>query len=242
METTMARRIFAELLTLPDDDDAILGGQGDDHLDGFAGRDLIYGLGGHDLILAQGADDTVFGGAGNDEIDGAGGNDLIYGGSGDDTVTDFDGRAHVYGGSGNDSLFGTDGALYGGAGNDYLDGEIVVGGGGQDLLFGGADPSDLRGGSDDDALVVWSLGNDTMAGGSGHDQFIFAFPNRGTDTITDFDATQDVLNLQDLGITQDGIANYAVQIGADTHVIVDKGASGVLTIVLIGVDATDLIL
>jgi Ca2+-binding RTX toxin-like protein len=237
----MLRTVLATR-TLQTTDLSLVGGNGNDTLTGSDIAEAISGLGGDDLIRGRAGDDAINGGAGDDEIDGGAGNDVIQGGAGNDLITDYEGYARVDGGAGNDSLFGLDGELRGGAGDDYLDGEVLYGGTGQDLLFGGLDASRLNGGAGNDALVAYALGNDTMTGGAGADQFLFAISDRGVDIVTDFDATEDVLNLQDFGITQDGIYAYASQSGADTVITIDKGETGTLTIVLLNVDATDLIL
>ncbi|SBS38863.1 RTX-I toxin determinant A from serotypes 1/9 [Marinomonas spartinae] len=102
------------------------------------------------------------------------GNDTIYGNGGDDTI---------YGLGGNDLLTGDDGddKLYGGDGNDYL-----LGGSGDDMLFGGAGNDVLDGGS----------GHNVLTGGSGDDLFIL--DKGATNTITDFNAKDDALDITDL--------------------------------------------
>ncbi|MBL4837102.1 MAG: VCBS domain-containing protein [Kordiimonadaceae bacterium] len=91
--------------------------------------------------------------------------------------------------TGADTLSGTSSAdlIDGLAGNDSIDGND-----GNDTIVGGAD-------------------NDTLSGGSGTDDFIFD-ANWGTDTITDFDSSNEILDLSatgllftDLTITQSGL-------------------------------------
>ncbi|WP_325097347.1 Ig-like domain-containing protein [Marinomonas spartinae] len=102
------------------------------------------------------------------------GNDTIYGNGGDDTI---------YGLGGNDLLTGDDGndELHGGDGNDFL-----LGGSGDDTLFGDAGNDVLDGGS----------GHNVLTGGSGDDLFIL--DKGATNTITDFNAKDDALDITDL--------------------------------------------
>src|SRR4028118_282065 len=103
------------------------------------------------------------------------------GGNGPDTLT---------GNAGNDILIGGNGpdALIGNAGNDTL-----IGGNGTDLLLGNAGDDLLYGGNGADTLEG-GLGNDTLTGGNGGDVFVFA-SGEGTDTITDFKLSNDIIGL-----------------------------------------------
>jgi Ca2+-binding RTX toxin-like protein len=97
----------------------------------------------------------------------------------------------MFGQDGDDLLLGGKGAnvMFGGAGNDTLRGrggdDRISGGDGNDLIFGGAGDDTLRAGA----------GGDTLSGGNGADLFIF----RETDevvTITDFVRTTDRIILE----------------------------------------------
>ena len=120
----------------------------------------------------------------SDTLNGTAGEDRLYGLIGNDTLNGLGGHDMLAGGLGNDKLFGGDGndLLFGDLGNDQLSG-----GNGDDVLFGG-------------------LGNDTMSGGAGADQFHFGRLG-GSDTISDFNTSQDEIILDD-GIS---ISRYKVQ-------------------------------
>lgn len=83
--------------------------------------------------------------------------------------------------------------LDGGSGNDYLIGSD----GRPDQLIGGQGNDKLNGRAGDDRLTG-GVGDDVLIGGAGHDTFVFAL-NSGHDTIVDFVAGEDVIELDDLG-------------------------------------------
>ncbi len=150
---------------LPEDDDVLFGGVGNDLLDGSAGHDTLRGgLG----------DDTLQGGTGHDTLFGDEGNDQLNGGREDDTLSGGDGDDRLEGGSGADTLRGDSGAdtLLGGSGEDHLHGgkgaDSLNGGSQNDTLFGDAGADTLIGGSGDDTLSGGS-DNDLLSGGSGAD-------------------------------------------------------------------------
>lgn len=72
----------------------------------------------------------------------------------------------------------------GGAGND-----ILLGSNGDDVLDSGV-------GND---ILVGGLGRDTLTGGDGEDIFIISSPIEGTDTITDYNSSADVLHISAVG-------------------------------------------
>ncbi|BAY75538.1 FG-GAP repeat-containing protein [Nostoc linckia NIES-25] len=129
----------------------------------------IVGGNGNDSINGGAGNDTINGGNGNDSISGGAGNDSIDGGTGNDTITGGTGNDIINGGNGNDILYG-DGFINGGTGND-----ILSGGNGNDVLYGG-------------------FGSDILTGGNGNDTFAFAAGD-GTDTITDFKKSNDLIGL-----------------------------------------------
>lgn len=176
--------------------DFVWGGIGHDRLFGGDGNDRLFGQNGHDRIYGGRNEDLMIGDAGHDMLDGGPGHDTMRGGFGMDALHGGWHNDWLYGGpdmdllrgdGGHDRLFGGDGndLLHGGSGHDRLFGarneDLLVGGNGNDVMFGGAGHDELRGGN----------GNDIMTGGWHNDTFIFvdAF---GQDTITDFDADNDL--------------------------------------------------
>ncbi|SDM70635.1 Hemolysin-type calcium-binding repeat-containing protein [Pseudomonas antarctica] len=100
-----------------------------------------------------------------------------------------DGNDTLLGGAGDDILFGQ-------GGNDTLDG-----GKGNDILLGGTGNDTLIGGQ----------GNDILIGGSGADTFVWKAGDIGNDVIKDFKASEgDRIDLKDLlkGETDSTIDNY----------------------------------
>jgi predicted extracellular nuclease len=176
----------------------------------------------HDPVIAQ------FNIEAGITLNGGNGSDILNGRSGDDTIK---------GGNGDD-------ALYGNRGNDTL-----LGGNGNDILWGGVGADTLNGGNGDD-ILIGGLGNDTLTGSRGGDRFVFNNINEGTDTITDFHTSQDILDLsgvfQSLGIssvtndflrfTQSG-SNALVQIDQNGAV---GGAIFNTLVILNGVNANNL--
>ena len=150
---------------LPEDDDALFGGAGDDLLDGSAGHDALYGGAGADTLSGGSGHDTLAGGTGNDTLSGGRENDMLYGEAGDDSLNGGSGDDMLDGGAGQDTLSGSSGddTLRGGADDDTLNG-----GSGSDVLAGDAGQDMLKGGSGDDALDG-GAGNDRLNGGKGDD-------------------------------------------------------------------------
>ncbi|MFK3776382.1 immunoglobulin-like domain-containing protein [Pseudomonas sp. NPDC089406] len=106
-----------------------------------------------------------------------------------------DGNDTLMGGAGNDIIFGQ-------GGNDYLDGgkgnDILLGGTGNDTLLGGEGNDLLFGGAGNDTLIG-GKGNDIMTGGAGADTFVWKAGDTGQDVIKDFKVSEgDRLDLSDL--------------------------------------------
>ncbi|MEM8577768.1 MAG: calcium-binding protein [Pseudomonadota bacterium] len=248
--------------------DNIFGGNGNDTILGGFQNDRLHGEAGNDIIQGGGQDDRIFGGDGNDVLNGDNGFDRIEGGAGNDTINGGDQADNLLGGIGNDLVTGGAGfdRLFGGAGNDVLIGndgtdglfgeqgdDSMFGGEDNDRFFGGAGNDQMLGGNGDDVLfggagfdtIGGGDGNDAMAGNFNADTFFFigAF---GNDTITDFDATNDLERI-DLsavaGITDfaDLAANHMAQVGG--NVVITEGSNTITlnNVALADLDAADFI-
>ncbi len=156
------------------------------------------GAGGNDLIFADAGNDTLDGGAGVDIADyfsvGAGisvtlwnttvGND---GQGGTDTLISIE---TVLGSNFNDTLVGSAGA------------DRFEAAGGNDLIFSDAGVDTLIGGAGNDILAGGN-GNDQLTGGAGLDSFRFDFAlgAGNIDTLTDFFAVDDTIQLENAVFT-----------------------------------------
>lgn len=123
--------------------------------------------------------------------------------AGDATLVSGHGRG------GNDTLIGGDGAdtLWGDAGemqDQSIGGsDVLAGGKGDDLLYGDAETT-------------------TSTGATGADRFVFA-ADSGMDTIGDFEASKDVIDVSALGITSTaGFLSYSDS-GGDTSILFSAG-------------------
>ena len=192
--------------------------------------DFLYGGTGHDNLRTDAGADKLYGGLGNDSLAGSNSNDgaEYFGGSGNDEMTTGlnSQNTKIYGGSGLDrvnlNLQDNTAALVidirdGGGGRDIGTGTILLGierlnffgGGGNEVVHGGAVSDSLqgRGGSDrlfggdgddfifgDSGALVVDFGTDVMTGGAGSDTFGFDTSSDVTDSpvgsardrITDF--------------------------------------------------------
>lgn len=187
---------------------------GGDDYDTFRGGDAA------DRFVMGNRIDVAHGNGGDDYIDGGFGNDYLYGQTGDDTLI---------GGRGVD-------LLQGGHGDDLLDG-----GAENDTLRGGRDNDTMDAGSGDD-LLDGGFGHDVMTGGGGIDTFVFR-RHSGDDTITDFTAGTDLLDLsyfgladytalQSSGALSETTAHVAIDfalIGGTGHLVLDGVALGDLS-------------
>lgn len=149
---------------------------------------------------------------------GGAGNDTLVGDEGSDTV-DFSSAAHRV--SASLELF----SAYGDGADRLIGIENVTGSAYADTLWGNAFDNVLTGGGGDDMLV----------GGQGRDTFAFALGS-GADTIADFQAGFDVIDLRAFGF-----GDFATLAGGfedlDNETLVRYGDNSVL---LLGIATTDL--
>ena len=173
------------------------------------GGDLTVGPSGRDLgsivrDLAEG-NDLLSGGLKNDTFDGGAGDDVIRGQMGHD---------YLKGGEGDDQLFGM-------RNNDTLEG-----GAGDDVLDGGSHNDRLDGGTGDDTLIGGE-GNDFLTGGEGSDTFVQNFAVSGNDIITDFNPSEDTIELQ--GFTNINLDEFSIT-EVDGGTLIDAGTGNSLLV------------
>ncbi|MBO9527987.1 MAG: calcium-binding protein, partial [Sphingobium yanoikuyae] len=195
----------------------IIGTNGDDILVGTAAADVIRALNGTNNVHGGAGDDRLVGGNGYDTMDGGLGNDKLFGGDGNDLLIDQD--------SGNDQLYGQDGDDYLRISHNLVsraENWVLDGGNGNDTISAGGNPLariSLGGGAGDDQISLGISNRANVDAGSGNDTVTIALGGRnqsitlgsGSDTlklddlsdgailetiqITDFDATQDRVDL-----------------------------------------------
>ena len=175
---------------------SIWGRGGNDELDGLRGNDMLFGGSGDDELDGGRGDDTLEGGYGADVLTGGDGDDTAsYAGS----MMGVTVRLHNSKAMGGDAKGDTFGAtveatytdkdkdeitamlpdimnLTGSANADVLAGDFrdntIMGGGGDDKIYGGPDPKNLpmdRGDVDNDDTLMGEGGNDMIFGGGGDD-------------------------------------------------------------------------
>jgi serralysin len=201
-----------------DGNDSLFGGRGNDTLEGGADNDFLAGGRGDDNINTGQGDDVVLGGAGNDRIGGMAGRDVVTAGAGDDLIAWNDPTGDVvFGGRGNDTILGGDVAAdesHGGAGDDLIRAfttspEAATA---SDRLFGVAGDDVVIGGNAAD-IIEGGRGDDIVTGNDGADVFTFRDNQGGDDTITDFDPSEDVVELLGFGGSFDPLAELSATPG-----------------------------
>lgn len=192
----------------------------------------ITGTSQADTLTGNSKSDAIFGRQGDDTLSGGQSDDLLYGGSGDDLLKGHQGDDALCGESGDDRLMGNQGndLLDGGTGNDRLSGDN-----GADVLLGKAGADFLSGGNGDD-LLNGGLGDNILDGGLGSDRFVLS-TGAGTDTILDFTAGLDLLQLQGLTFEQLTIGQGVGNNQADTLISFNRNGSTELLAILSGVQA-----
>jgi Ca2+-binding RTX toxin-like protein len=157
---------------------------------------------------------TLRGTAATNNLTGTAKNDILRGLGGNDRLKGLGGNDRMDGGTGNDRMDG-------GSGNDQLTGgdgvDTLLGGNGNDVLLGG-------------------IGADSLTGGAGADLFVFNSLSEAGDTITDFAAAEDLIDLRAIFAASafGGGSPFArftqfvqlVQVGTNTQVRIDADGNG----------------
>jgi Ca2+-binding RTX toxin-like protein len=148
-----------------------------------AGLEVIDGKPGQTELTAGINGGTTNAGPDTETITGSDANDFLNG---------FNKTTSIMGGPGQDVINGgnVDAQLYGEAGDDFVSGGSKV-----DNIDGGTGNDFMKGGT----------GADQLTGGEGVDMFGFSRPTEGTDTITDFNAEEDMI----------GVSNFGFDLGLD---------------------------
>jgi Ca2+-binding RTX toxin-like protein len=228
---------FADILSGNDGDNILEGGAGADALLGGAGNDTASyehsrsvfvfldgsNPGGGDAagdtynnienVIGSSFADFIEGDARDNDIEGGGGADSMYGAGGIDTGSYAHAKAGVVANLADNSANTNEAQA-----DFYNSVENLIGSSFNDTLIGDAGSNALDGGR----------GNDTLTGAAGNDTFVFR-SGFGHDTITDFTAGQDAIELHD-GL----FANSNAALAAAT-----QSESGID--VVITVDAADII-
>ncbi|KTD56730.1 structural toxin protein RtxA [Legionella santicrucis] len=202
---------------------------GADGSDTLSNIENIIGSNYNDTLTGNASDNIINGGAGNDSINGGAGNDTLSGGLGNDTIN---------GGNGTDTV-------------TYID---AVGGvtvslatisqqntvsSGLDTLSNienltGSNYNDTLTGNTSANMIIGGQGNDTLTGGAGADTFVWnSGDNIGnpTDTITDFNISQDKIDITNLlvgNVTAANLSNYLSVnvVGSNTQLTIDVDGAG----------------
>ncbi|WP_445947173.1 type I secretion C-terminal target domain-containing protein, partial [Shewanella sp.] len=122
--------------------------------------------------------------------------------------------------------------------------DILRGGNSNDILFGQGG-NDLLIGGDGDDILIGGLGNDTLIGDAGKDTFVWSANETGTDHITDFNVTEDKLDLSDLLVGEENgnltdFLSFSFNNGSTTITIDTDGLGAGTTSQVIVLDGVDL--
>ncbi|WP_428427196.1 calcium-binding protein [Pararhizobium sp.] len=172
-------------------------------LTGNAFGQSINGGGGNDVLIGGGGADTLTGYGGNDTYVTDGGDAIVEAvGGGTDTIQS---SASITLSANVERLLLTGSANLNGAGNALAN--VITGNTGNNSLSGLSGADTLSGGAGADKLSG-GLGADSLTGGSGNDTFLFnaALAGGNIDTITDFRAVDDTIQLENAIFTAFGAA------------------------------------
>ncbi|MGB3402093.1 MAG: calcium-binding protein, partial [Microcoleaceae cyanobacterium] len=150
-----------EVIVATNQNDTLIGDDGDNILNGFGGQDSLVGNGGHDSLIGFDGDDLLAGGSGNDTIDGGLGNDTVsY------QTTENDSGTGIVIAIDSDLINNSDGV----GGIDTIRNiENVIGSPSDDRIIGGIFANSINGEQGND-FIEGKLGNDILSGGDGDDR------------------------------------------------------------------------
>ncbi|MEH1792066.1 beta strand repeat-containing protein [Nostoc sp.] len=204
-------------------DNLLSGGDGNDYLDIFGSYSYYYSYDYSDSRSI--GNNTLNGGAGDDTLDAGGlngglkGDNLLSGGDGNDSfylsttspdTTSSDlATQTVNGGNGNDLLsiddyFATKAIASTfnattNTGSVTADGYLVNYNNIEALNISGTDYNDLIVGSNGNDTLTGGKGNDSLYGGNGNDTFVFSNYNEGVDSLYDFNAANELIQVSAFG-------------------------------------------
>ena len=175
--------IDVEIIVFGKGNDIIQGTDGDNSLGGGEGADRLFGLGGDDVLFGGDGNDTLHGGAGSNRLDRGAGSDVAkYEGHAIAVTADLVLKTAKHG-TGTDTLVGIE-SLVGGHGDDKLYGDnasnILQGAAGNDRLYDQEGNDTLSGGDGNDNLYG-GVGSNKLDGGAGSDAAVY---NDHTGAIT----------------------------------------------------------
>ena len=173
----------------------------------FASFENVIGTDFNDKLAGSNADNVISGGKGDDRMLGGAGADTLIGGSGIDTV-DYTGANNITVNLETGKALGSHAEgdklvlienVTGWQGKDSITGDskvnVLKSGDGDDRLDGGSNDDVLAGGAGEDRLIG-GTGNDEITGGSGADTFVISNSTSSADTIADFIAGIDKLEIK----------------------------------------------
>ncbi len=203
----------------------VYGTSGNDTISGTTFVDYITALGGNDTITGGAGDDIIIGGAGGDSMDGGAGYDLVsYRTASAAIVLDLRTTGNKTGDAAGDTFANIE-CYEGTRFNDRIgdvqatpDAVCILGGAGDDEMWGHSGTDTLSGGA----------GNDKLHGGGGADKFRF-FASFGADTISDYADNEDLILCMGTDATDTGAAS-----GGNWVVTVSLGGTQQGTITLTG--------
>ncbi|MEH2180240.1 beta strand repeat-containing protein [Nostoc sp.] len=180
-----------------------LSGSNDDYNGGPSGNDTIDGGKGDDLYsvnlnFATGGITTTYNANTNIGSITAGTDGVSYKNIERLNISGTEYDDNIVGSNGNDTLYGY-----------YYGNDTIIGGAGNDSLSAGVySANNLLSGDDGNDILTGGPGNDSLYGGTGTDTFVFNSYNKGVDTIYDFNAADDLIQVSAAGFNNDDSSSF----------------------------------